>query len=207
MDSKKLNYFLIVLLVISVCFSGFLYGKESRLGIKANATKFTNLEVTGELQTADLTVTDDVTIGGDLTVTGAILSKQSVTKVANTVTTTVSSTLTSADAGKTFFVTSVSSTEYYLPASNTASGLNYKFVVGGALTGDLVIKTHAAEKVIEGALIVAGAVVDCAAEHTITFVADGANVGDYVELYSDGTYWYIGDSGALTGSKLTCTDA
>lgn len=207
MDSKKLNYILGTLLIISVCFSGFLYGKESKLGIKANATKFTNLEVTGELQTADLTVTDDVAIGGDLTVTGATLSKQSVTKVANTVTTTVSSTLTSADAGKTFFVTSVSSTEYYLPASNTASGLNYKFVVGGALTGDLVIKTHAAEKVIEGTLLVAGAVVDCAAEHTITFVSDGENVGDYVELYSDGTYWYIGDSGALTGSKLTCTNS
>lgn len=207
MDSKKLNYILGILLIISVCFSGFLYGKESKLGIKANATKFTNLEVTGELQTADLTVTDDVTIGGDLTITGATLSKMSINKVANTATTTVSSTLTSADAGKTFFVTSVSSTEYYLPASNTASGLNYKFVVGGALTGDLVIKTHAAEKVIEGALIVAGAVVDCAAEHTITFVSDGENVGDYVELYSDGTYWYIGDSGALTSSKLTCTDS
>lgn len=213
MDSKKLNYILGTLLIISVCFSGFLYGKESKLGIKANATKFTNLEVTGELQTADLTVTDDVaitddvTIGGDLTITGATLSKMSINKVANTATTTVSSTLTSADAGKTFFVTSVSSTEYYLPASNTASGLNYKFVVGGALTGDLVIKTHAAEKVIEGALIVAGAVVDCEAEHTITFVSDGENVGDYVELYSDGTYWYIGDSGALTGSKLTCTNS
>jgi hypothetical protein len=47
------------------------------LGIAASASKFTNVEVTNELQTADLTVTDDIaltddmSIGGDLTVTGA----------------------------------------------------------------------------------------------------------------------------------------
>lgn len=71
MDSKKLNYILGILLIISVCFSGYMFGKkESTLGIKSNATKFTNLEVTNELQTADLTVTDDVAITDDLSVTG-----------------------------------------------------------------------------------------------------------------------------------------
>lgn len=86
MDSKKLNYILGTLLIISVCFSGFLYGKESKLGIKANATKFTNLEVTGELQTADLTVTGDTILGsGYIKTTGSLIeqSVSSTLKVGN----------------------------------------------------------------------------------------------------------------------------
>jgi hypothetical protein len=59
---------------------------------------------------------------------------------------------------------------------------------------------------IEGTLIVAGAVVDCNAVDQIDFVNDGENLGDYVEIRSDGTKWFIGDSGVLTGSKMTCTD-
>lgn len=78
MDSKKLNYIIGTLLIISVCFSGFLYGKESKLGIKANATKFTNLEVTGELQTADLTVTGDTILGSGYVKTTGSLIEQSV---------------------------------------------------------------------------------------------------------------------------------
>lgn len=204
---------LVAIIVLTVVM--FTYGVPVRqdgvLGVKQSASKFTNVEVTNELQTADLTVTDDVAItddvsvGGDLDITGSLQSLKNVTVVANTATTTVSSTLSASNAMTTYFVSSVSSTEYYLPATSSASGLTYRFVVGGALTGDLVIKSNGGANVIEGTLIVAGAVVDCDAEDTITFVSDGENIGDYVELYSDGTYWYIGDSGALTASKLTCS--
>jgi len=206
MDSKKLNYILGTLLIISVCFSGFLYGKESRLGIKANATKFTNVEVTGELQTSDLTVTDDVAItddisvGGDLDITGALTTKFSKTAITTAIATT---TLTTAMSGKTFVFTT--STTFVLPATSTASGVYYKFVVGGAITSNVIVRTSDLGNNIEGTLLVAGAVVDCAAEDTITFVADGENIGDFFEIFSDGTYWYIGASGALTSSKLTCT--
>lgn len=198
---------LVAIIVLTVVM--FTYGVPVRqdgvLGVKQSASKFTNVEVTNELQTADLTVTDDASISGDLDIIGSLQSLKNVIVVVNTATTTVSSTLSASNAMTTYFVSSVSSTEYYLPATSSASGLTYRFVVGGALTGDLVIKSNGGANVIEGTLIVAGAVVDCDAEDTITFVSDGENIGDYVELYSDGTYWYIGDSGALTASKLTCS--
>jgi hypothetical protein len=94
---------------------------------------------------------------------------------------------------------------YTLPATSTSAGVVFRFVVAGSLTGDARIVTSDGGNDIEGALIVAGAVVDCDAEDTITFVSDGENLGDFVELRSNGTDWFIGASGALTGSKLTCT--
>lgn len=121
-------------------------------------------------------------------------------------TTASTNTLTITESGRTFFVSN-SSTVFVLPATSTAAGVHYRFVVGGAIDGNVTIRTSDLGKDIEGTLLVAGAVVDCAAEHTITFVADGANIGDYFELFSDGSHWIIGDSGALTGSKLTCTDS
>lgn len=92
-----------------------------------------------------------------------------------------------------------------LPAATASAGVGYKFVVSAAVaTTDMTIVGAAAD-LIEGTLIVAGAVVDCDASDIITFVVDGENIGDYVEVYSDGTKWMIGDSGALTTSKLTCS--
>lgn len=206
MDSKKLNYILGVLLIIAVGFCGFLYGKEDKLGIKANATKFTNVEVTGELQTADLIVTDDVAItddvivSGDMAITGAINTKFAKTAITSAITTT---TLTTAMSGQTFVFSST--TIFVLPVSTTASGVYYRFVVGGAITSNVTVRTSDLGNNIEGTLLVAGAVVDCDAEDTITFVADGENVGDYFEIYSDGSKWFLGSSGALTASKLTCS--
>lgn len=121
MDSKKLNYILGILLIISVCFSGFLYGKESKLGIKANATKFTNLEVTNELQTADLTVTDDVTIADDVAVTGDLAVTGDTTLGSGYIKTTGS-----------LIEQSVSST---LKVGNDASGLNTGCLVLGDSAG------------------------------------------------------------------------
>lgn len=152
-----------------------------------------------------LNVDGAVTITGaataaSLTTTGAISGLQSVSKITTAV---ASTTLATTDSGKNYILTTT--TEFVLPATSTASGVYYRFTIGGAITSNVTIRTSDLGDNIEGTLIVAGAVVDCAAEDTITFVADGENIGDYVELYSDGTYWYIGDSGALTTSKLTCT--
>lgn len=113
-------------------------------------------------------------------------------------------TLQLADSGTTYSL-SASGTTWTLPAV-TQAGVNFRFVVGGALdTANVVIDSAEGDN-IEGTLIVAGAVVDCAAEDQINFVVDGENVGDYVEVMSNGTNWLIGDSGALTSAKLTCTD-
>lgn len=113
-------------------------------------------------------------------------------------------TLTYKDSGTTF-VHSASGTTMTLPAV-THAGAKFRFMVGGALdTGNVIIDSAEGDN-IEGTLIVAGAVVDCDAEDQINFVVDGENIGDYVEVISSGTKWLIVDSGALTASKLTCTD-
>lgn len=112
-------------------------------------------------------------------------------------------TLTYLDSGTTYML-SASGTQMSLPA--VQDSLTYKFKVNGALdTANVVIKSSEGDN-IEGTLIVAGAVVDCAGEDQINIVIDGENIGDYVELTSDGSQWLIGDSGALTASKMTCTD-
>jgi len=112
-------------------------------------------------------------------------------------------TLTALDSGSTFFL-SASGTLITLPS--VSEGLNFKFVVGDALdTANVVIDSAEGDN-IEGTLIVAGAVVDCASEDQINIVVDGENIGDNVELMSDGSQWIIVDSNVLTAGKMTCTD-
>jgi hypothetical protein len=171
-------------------------------------TNFTNIVAEDITASDDLVVGDDVTVGGDvavtgnLSVTGTIAGDEKVSSIAAT-SVYATTTLVAADSGTTYYL-SASGTTIILPAK--AAGLNFKFVVGGALdTGNVIIDSAEGDN-IEGTLIVAGAVVDCDAEDQINFVTDGENLGDYVELHSNGTNWFIGDSGALTASKLTCTD-
>lgn len=115
-----------------------------------------------------------------------------------------STTLRTVDSGTTYFL-SASGTAIYLPAVASAKGVIYRFVVDGAATdGNYTINSDEGDN-IEGSVIVAGAVVDCNAADVLTFVVDGENIGDYVELISDGTYWMPLSSGALTASKLTCS--
>lgn len=113
------------------------------------------------------------------------------------------STLVSSDSGTTYLL-SASGTTITLP--KVEKGLNFKFAINGAAdTGNFIIDSAEGDNV-DGTLIVAGAVVDCRGEDQINFVVDGEQNGDYVELFSDGSQWYIGDSGVLTASKMTCTD-
>lgn len=110
-------------------------------------------------------------------------------------------TLAQNQSGSTYLITSSSTVT--LPA--VREGLNYQFVVSTAIPANFVIDSAEGDN-IEGALIVAGAVVDCNAVDQVNFVGDGENLGDYVRLISDGISWHIVGSGALTTAKLTCTD-
>lgn len=113
-------------------------------------------------------------------------------------------TLTVAQSGA-IVQMAVAGLDVTLPAATASAGVGYKFVVSAAVaTTNMTIVGDAAD-LIEGTLIVAGAVVDCDASDVLTFVIDGENIGDYVEVYSDGTKWMIGDSGVLTTAKLTCS--
>jgi hypothetical protein len=91
-----------------------------------------------------------------------------------------------------------------LPA--VTSGLHFKFVVTGALTGVSTTIASAEGDNIEGILMVNDADVVCAGEDFLNIVTDGEVVGDRVELVSDGTSWYILDSDIDAAAKMTCTD-
>jgi len=106
-------------------------------------------------------------------------------------------TLTGADSGKTFVLSAVEGAQVTLPSP--ISGFKAKFVVGSAFaTTDWTVVADA--DVIEGGAIVNSVFVPAANENTISFVASAETIGDYVELVSDGTSWFVNGVGAGVGS-------
>ena len=135
-----------------------------------------------------------------------IVGLRTVTKAINNEGTVYATTTLQAKESGTNYFLSGTGTTIILPAVAASKGVNFKFTIKGASgIGNWIIDSAEGDN-IEGTLIVAGAVVDCNAVDQINFVVDGENIGDYVEVYSDGTQWLIGDSGVLTGSKMTCSD-
>jgi len=217
MDKKKIkiNYWSIgavIIGIVGIASIGLAFaGGYGYLNIQ-NAT--INMQAPNGTDGADISnqsfggsTSDNWDVGGNLTVAGTATitggfagSKNSLSTISTRV---ASTTLATTDSGKTYILTTT--TEFVLPATTTASGVHYKFVLGGLTTASSSIRTYDLTTGIEGTLIVAGAVVDCDKEARITFGTDFENLGDYVEVWSNGTYWFIGDSGALTGSALACS--
>jgi len=116
--------------------------------------------------------------------------------------------ITAAETGKVFYM-GTAGEDQTLPTP--ADGLVYRFVVSANVsTTDMKIQgpeADATDDVIYGSVTVAGETVACSAEDTLTFVAETneALPGDWVELRSDGTNWYISGQVA-TASAFTCTD-
>lgn len=162
-------------------------------GISADSTS----PSAGQVRGSTLTITGNTTLSGTLDLAGELNYVEAYNEAGTT-------TLTTALSGTTFSITGAGPV-FTLPATTSPDGLVYRFVIGGAVSANATIVTSDGGNNIEGALIVAGAVVDCDAEDTLTFVADGENIGDFVELRLVNGYWMIGASGAFTGSKLTCT--
>lgn len=101
------------------------------------------------------------------------------------------------ETGTVFVLSAAAGVAVSLPA--VEAGLHFKFVIGSAFdTTDWTIV--AATNVIQGNALVAGAHVPAASENTISFVATAESVGDYVDLVSDGTSWFVSGSGVTTGS-------
>lgn len=140
-----------------------------------------------------------------LTVTGATTLSGSLIASSTNIASTLTTTLTVSDSGKTFYIGGTTSTVILPATSSLTVGTNFRFVVGSALSVSSTIVTVTGANEIEGTLIVAGAVVDCDAEDTITLGASVENIGDYLVLTWSGTYWMLGDSGALTATALACT--
>lgn len=141
------------------------------------------------------------TFSSTLGVTGELTSREGTTAL------TASTTITADDSGKTFYA-GTADVQVTLPVP--ADGVWYRFTVSGNFaTTNMVVQGPAAgasDDVIFGSLEVAGAVVLCASEDTISFVNSAELKGDWIELHSDGTNWYISGQGGTSGS-ITCTDA
>lgn len=132
---------------------------------------------------------------------------------ANVEVVTTTNPLTAAESGFTFFLNSATGFVTTLPAP--AAGLRYKFIVGATApsSGNHTIVTTTSANVIIGAL--SGSEVDDTVDFdsiadgdTISFVASSAVSGDWAEVISDGTNWYVtGHSVVRAGVTLTQASA
>lgn len=108
---------------------------------------------------------------------------------------TAANELTAAESGKTIFLNSATEFATTLPAP--AVGLRFKFVVAAAPSGaSYTVVTNGSANIIKGS--VSSADLNAASDSaiatgadTITFVDSKAIVGDWIEVVSDGTNWYL----------------
>lgn len=196
-DSKTIvNSILTTILVIAgLSFMG-LVGGNDQLG---SGTRFPNgisadstSPVAGEVRGTTATITGVSTLSGGTS--GPVRSEV----------VTADDTIAASQSGETFFLDGTAGATSTLPA--VSAGANVRFVVADNFaTNNWVIDSAEGDN-ISGTLMVAGAQVLCAAEDQINFIVDGELIGDYVELLSDGTNWYIIDSHISASTKGTCTD-
>jgi hypothetical protein len=118
---------------------------------------------------------------------------------------TAASTLTAAQSGSTLVLNSATEFATTLPAPSL--GLRYRFIVSAAPVGaSYTVVTNGGANLIDGSATVAGLVVAAVNEDTITFTAGAALSGDWVEVVSDGTNWFVsGQAAASTGVAFTAT--
>jgi len=116
---------------------------------------------------------------------------------------TTDKTLTSADNGKTFILSDAAAGDYTLPAVATSAGFRVKFIVGFDITSSSKVDSAEGSN-IEGCIMVASTVVDVDGVDQMNFINTADNIGDWITLISDGTYWYV-DGRALSSGAITAT--
>jgi len=129
------------------------------------------------------------TFSGPVTSTNGFIGP--ITGLETVTTLAAASTLTVAQSGTTFFLSSATEFVTTLPAP--AAGLTYTFIVGAAPSGaSYTIVTNASANIIKGqAVNAAGVAGDTGtADDTISFVDGQAVDGDQVTVISDGTSWF-----------------
>ena len=177
---------------------------EEMLILEAAATAVNELTVTNAATGVAPSI---ASTGGDTNIdialtakgTGGVLYKDAVETV------TATNVITAAESGKTFILSSATEFVSTLPAP--ANGLRFKFIVGAAPAGaSYTVVTDSSANVIEGVVVVNGASVAGANEETITFADGAAVIGDWVEVVSDGTSWFVCGAGSAAGA-ITLTQA
>ena len=107
--------------------------------------------------------------------------------------------LTKKDSGKTILITGTGYT-YTLPAPE--AGLSYRFVVQAAFATNFVVA--GGNSLLHGAVDVNSARVNATAASNINFVGTAETIGDFAEIWSDGTNWYV-DGFAEAVGGITAT--
>jgi hypothetical protein len=115
-----------------------------------------------------------------------------------TETITGAKTLTASDSGKYFTLSASAGAEIELPAV-AVDGFKARLTVGSAFaTTNWTIVS--ATNVIQGSADVNSTLVPASNENTISFVATAESVGDFIEIYSDGTNFYAYGIGSGAGA-------
>ena len=113
--------------------------------------------------------------------------------------------ITAEENGTTFFLNVATGFTSTLPAP--AIGLHYRFFVRIAPTTAYVITTDSGANIMYGTYLdIVGEQTYFSAQDTISFVANTSVIGDRLDVFSDGLYWYCtGFSGANGGITTSVT--
>lgn len=128
-----------------------------------------------------------------------------IQNIGTVITPTAATELTAAQSGSIVFLNAAAGFAITLPLP--AAGLRYRFIVAAAFaTSSFTVVTNGSANIIQGVVDVNSTLVPGADEDTITFVNSAETVGDWVEVVSDGTNWYVsGQAAASGGVTLTQT--
>ena len=109
-----------------------------------------------------------------------------------------SSSLNLSDSGKTF---KISGTGYTVTLPAPTAGWKAKFVVSAAFSTDFVVQSPADNRdTINGGIIVNGAIVEADAVDKVTFEDGAESIGDFIEIHSDGTSYFVYGNGNASSS-------
>jgi hypothetical protein len=153
----------------------------------------------------DLSVPTEVSILTDYTGTAAELN-MAADESANTEVVTTTNVILAAESGSTFILDSATAFVTTLPAK--AAGLRFNFYAGATqVTGGnhTIVPNASDDNTIFGQATVAGLVVLATVEGSINWVADTILPGDWIQLFNDGTNWYVTGQVQVSGGVTFTT--
>jgi len=159
--------------------------EELALGAPGSSVKIT---ATG----AELNILDGVTAtAAELNMAADISANSEVVTTTNAI--------AAAESGTTYILNSATAFVSTLPAA--ALGLRYTFIAGATqVTGGNHTIVPTEDNTIYGEYLVAGLTVPASAEGSINWVADTILPGDRLDVFCDGTNWYVSGAAAASGA-------
>jgi hypothetical protein len=197
MDKQTIALALVAALVgglIVLVFSG-LVGDNQPVDSDVNVgagTRFPNgLSVDGTSPSAGQVRSTTLTVSGAATIGGALTALELTEAASGT-----DNTLTVAESGTTFYISGDVVATTTLPAVASSDGVEFTFVLNGALGADHIIDSAEGDN-LEGNL---NGTTTVNAADRVYFVSSIENIGDTVHVRSDGTNWFVqGSSLAPSG--------